>query len=359
MKVAVLLHWNEGEDSGVFKKVVSQIRTWRDQGVCVSLHLISQKLSLGVWQQYLEKIVITFHVYYNALTRLKAWQEAVEALNVQQPDLVYHRYDLYMPPLRRLFQRFPLILEINTDDLTEYCITKGLRCWYNRVTRSLLLHRTAGLVFVTHELSSLPHFTRYRKPFSVIANGIALNDYPVLPAPMNREPRLFFIGTDRQPWQGVDKILRMAQLFPQWQFDIVGIRPDRFRGVPANVHIHGPLSRQAYEPLLAQADIAIGTLALHRKKVNEACPLKVREYLAYGLPTIIGYKDTDFPSGAPFILGLPNTEDNVENNVAMIAGFVSEWKERRVQREAIYHLDLRVKESQRLMFFRDVLEVRH
>lgn len=359
MKVAVLLHWNEGEDSGVFKKVVSQIRTWRDQGVCVSLHLISRELSLGIWQQYLKNIVITFHVYYNVLTRLKAWQEAVEALKIQQPDIVYHRYDLYMPPLRSLFQRFPLILEINTDDLAEYCLTEGLRCWYNRFTRSLLLRGAAGLVFVTHELSSLPHFSQYRKPSSVIANGIALDDYTVLPAPKNNEPRLFFIGADRQPWHGVDKILRLAQLFPRWQFDIVGIPPGRFQEVPLNVHIYGPLGRQAYEPLLAQADIAIGTLALHRKKVNEACPLKVREYLAYGLPIIIGYKDTDFPHGAPFILELPNAEDNVENGVGVIAEFVSEWKGRRVQREAISHLDLSSKECQRLAFFRKVLGVRN
>ena len=357
MRVAVLLHWNEGEESGVFKKVTSQIRIWRAEGIDVSLHIISRRNFRKAWQQHLEQIPITQHIY-SPVTRLRAWKEAVATIIAQRPSLVYHRYDLFMPALWTLTRKVPLVLEINTDDLREYCVTKGLRCWYNVFTRSLLLSKAAGFIFVTRELAKCNHFSRYQKPFSVISNGVPLEEFRPLPPANNKTARLVFLGTDKQPWHGVDKIVRMARLFPQWQFDIIGIRPDMLKEVPDNVHIYGPLRGEDYEPLLAQADIAIGTLALHRKKLNEACPLKVREYLAYGLPVIIGYKDTDFPQGASFFLELPNTEDNVENNVAIIADFVSHWKGRRVPREAISHIDLRVKESQRLAFFRHVLEVR-
>jgi hypothetical protein len=89
--------------------------------------------------------------------------------------------------------------------------------------------------------------------------------------------------------------------------------------------------------------------------MQEACPLKVREYLAYGLPVIIGCKDTDFTESAPFILRLPNSEDNIETSLSAIESFVSKWKGKRVPREAIAHLDLEVKESQRVKFFEDVL----
>jgi len=357
MKVAVLLHWNEGEESGVFKKVVSQILIWRDNKIDVSLHVICRKNLFEIWHRYLNQIPITVHVYSSTIDRLRAWNAAVAALMAYRPDLVYHRYDLFMPALGILSRKIPLILEINTNDLEEYCITKGFRCLYNRITRSLLLSRAAGFVFVTWELASHSHFSRYRKPYSVVANGVPLESFRLLPPPNNETPRLIFIGTDNQPWHGVDKITRMSQLFAQWQFDIVGIRPDRLKDVPDNVHVYGPLTREAYEPLLAQADVAIGSLALHRKKMNEACPLKVREYLAYGLPVIIGYKDTDFPHGAPFILEIPNTEDNVETSTRMIADFVFDWKGRRVPREAISHLDIHVKESQRIDFFRHVLRV--
>ncbi len=356
MRIAVLLHWNEGEDSGVFKKVVAQIRTWVTYGAQISVHVISRGPTLDAWQRHLGGHLLTFHCYRQATTsRWRAWKAAVDAIYAQEPDLVYHRYDLYMPPLKRLAHKLPLVLEINTDDLKEYCLTPSLRCWYNRLTRGLLLQKAAGMIFVTHELSRLPHFSRFGKAFVVIGNGIALQDYPQFPPPCKQTPRLVFLGTGNQPWHGVDKVLRLARHFPEWHFDIIGpaVRPTQ--QVPSNVIIHGLLTRNEYEPLLAQAHVALGTLALHRKGVQEASPLKVREYLAYGLPCIIAYRDTDFPQGAPFILELPNKEDNIETNLAAVETFVHKWQSQRVPRDAISHLDAKVKESQRIAFFQEVL----
>lgn len=362
MRVAVLLHWNEGEKSGVFKKVVSQIRVWRCEGVSVFIHVVSRRPLHEVWRQYLgQEVLVTFHVYNarNWLTRLRAWKEAVKTIMAQGADLVYHRYDLFMPGLRTLGRSVPLVLEINTNDLTEYCFKPGLRCLYNRFTRVLVLRAASGLVFVTHELAGMPHFARYKKPSTVVANGIDLNDYPVLPPPHNKDPRLVFIGTGGQPWHGVDKVIYLAQVMTQWHFDLIGVSPEGFGKIPPNVTFYPPLERKYYEALLAQADCAIGTLALHRKKMNEACPLKTREYLAYGLPVIIGYQDTDFPQDVPFILRLPNTENNVHDNIAVIKCFVAKWKGKRVSRDEIYHLDIRVKERQRLAFFSKLIEAGH
>lgn len=359
MKIAVLLHWNEGETSGVFKKTVSQVRLWESLGASVSLHVISRKTLLDEWRQNLQNTTVTLYPYHSGIERLRAWQTAAKAIQSQSPDIVYHRYDLWMPPLRILGHNMPLILEINTNDLTEYLRTSFLRGLYNCFTRTFLLRKAAGLVFVTHELSKLPYFARYRKPSCVISNGIALDDYRTLPAPNNPEPRLFFIGTDGQPWHGVDKIIRMAQLFPKWHFDIVGIEPERFKYSPPNVYIYGPLNRQTYELLLAKADVAVGTLALHRKRMNEACPLKTREYLAYGLPVIVGYKDTDFMEGVPFILELPNREDNIEQSTTLIKEWVLTWKGKRVPREAVVNIDIKAKEASRLAFFENLLREKH
>jgi glycosyltransferase involved in cell wall biosynthesis len=354
MKVAVLVHWNEGEDSGVFKKIVSQVHTWKIQGVQVSVHIVSREPNFDVWQRHLGDHLLTFHCYRRA-TRFRSWGEAIDAIFAQEPDLVYHRYDLYMPSIGNLAKRLPLVLEINTDDLKEYCLSPGFRCWYNRLTRGLLLQKVAGMVFVTHELSRLPHFAGFGKPYIVIGNGIALQDYPQLPSPNNQAPRLVFVGTGNQPWQGVDKVLQLARHFSQWHFDLIGLSPDQIKQTPPNVFVYGRLSRKEYEPILAWADIALGTLALHRKGMEEGSPLKVREYLAYGLPVIIGYKDTDFPEDAPFILRLPNSEDNIEANLSAIETFVHRWLGQRVSREAIAHLDVKVKEFQRIAFFQEVL----
>jgi hypothetical protein len=89
---------------------------------------------------------------------------------------------------------------------------------------------------------------------------------------------------------------------------------------------------------------------MHRIPLEEACPLKVREYLAFGLPVLIGYTDTDIPARAPYALQIPNTEDNVATRVKEIRTFVEGWRGRRVPREMVAHMDWSVKEEARLRF---------
>lgn len=103
-------------------------------------------------------------------------------------------------------------------------------------------------------------------------------------------------------------------------------------------------------------NIGIGTLALHRKGMKEASPLKVREYLAYGLPVILGYKDTDV-DGKDFVLNIGNYELNVNENKQQITDFVNEWSDRRVDQEQVIQLiDWEMKEQRRLKFFESIIK---
>jgi glycosyltransferase involved in cell wall biosynthesis len=201
---------------------------------------------------------------------------------------------------------------------------------------------------VTHELARHPSIAGYGRPVSVFPNTIDLADYPELSAPDNPSPRLVFLGSPRLAWSGVDKIARLAAQFPSWQFDAIGPGPDECPDAPANLVAHGPLSRAEYLPIMARADVAIGPLALHRKALSEASALKVAEYLAYGIPVILGCPESAFPDGAPFLLQLPNTEDNVDSSSDDVEAFVTAWKGRRVERAALGSLDARVVERRRL-----------
>ncbi len=212
------------------------------------------------------------------------------------------------------------------------------------------------MVFVTSELALLSHFQKYNKEHIVIGNGIDLEGYEPLPPARNKYPRLVFMGSPSQPWHGIDKIVKLAQRQPLWLFDLIGIsKEDLGADNHQNVICHGYMNRRDYTRILAAADIAIVTIALHRNNMHEATPLKVREYLAFGLPTIIGYKDTDFPSGAPFLLQLPNCESNISENMELIQSFVVKWMGKRVARSEVLHLDLRQKERKRLKFMKGVI----
>jgi hypothetical protein len=124
------------------------------------------------------------------------------------------------------------------------------------------------------------------------------------------------------------------------------------------MRVHPPLSRKEFEPLLARADAAIGTLALHRKAMQEACPLKVREYLAHGLPVVIAYEDTDFVGEDTwFLLRLPNEESNVDHHAADVRAFVERVRGRRVARSEVDgRIGSEAKERRRLAFLRSLCD---
>jgi len=253
-------------------------------------------------------------------------------------------------------KRFPIVAEINTLDLAEYKITLSYPEYiYYRMTRRRLFACYRGIVCVTNEL--MQHHSAFGKPVAVIANGIDLANYAPLPPTNNKAPRFIFLGTPGHAWHGVEKILTLAELCPDFTFDIVGYGINDIHGtVPPNVNCYGYLKEEQYQDILSQADVAIGALSLYVKNMEEACPLKVREYLAYGLPVIVGYKDTDLSDDAPYVLNIPNTPDNVLQSVESIRNFAQAWVGKRVPRRLIAHIDSSIKEKQRLAFMSRCLQ---
>jgi glycosyltransferase involved in cell wall biosynthesis len=277
---------------------------------------------------------------------------ARELLSVQlarwKPDVVYLRHSTISPSVVALAAAVPTVLGGDLDDLDELRVRSRLRFRYMLLTRRWLLRYVRRIVVVTHEIARHPSIAGSGVPVSVLPNSIDLDDYPPLSAPDNAEPHLAFIGAPGLPWAGVDKVVRMARLFPNWQFDIIGTGAGDLSNAPGNVSAHGELTRERYRPIMQRADVAIGPLALHRKNLHEASALKVAEYLAHGIPVILGCPEAAFPEGAPFLLQLPNAEDNVELSVDAIGAFVAAWRGRRVSRDDISPISSDVVEGERL-----------
>jgi hypothetical protein len=117
------------------------------------------------------------------------------------------------------------------------------------------------------------------------------------------------------------------------------------------------LQPAAVKQVLMKTDVAFGTLALHRKKMQEASPLKVREALAHGIPVVLAYQDTDLQNiQSDLFLFLPNTPDNISSHGKLIRDFAFRVQGKRVDRELIRPLINRPdKEKKRLAFFEQIL----
>lgn len=354
MKIAYLLHHNEApESSGILRWVMMETQYWQAMGHDVHVFIYSSRQYTSADIGNLPLTVRQYQGMRDRFGKVNALSQDIVAF---KPDVVRMTYDPYYPGMKAVFQQFPVVVDIHSDDTHEYRLGAKQRYWYNRLTRHQIFRQAKGLLFVTHEMATRKHLNPFDKPYTVIANAIDLSQYTPLPPVDNPNPRLVFIGTPNQSWHGLDKIIKLATHFPQWHFDLIGPTKQGLGGdVPANIVAHGYLKRAAYETVVAQADVAFGTMALHRKNMEEACAYKVREYCAYGIPIIIGYQDTDFPDSYPFICQLPNTEDNIDTHKQQIEQFVLANKGKRIPREAVAHLDVQVKEAARLTFFEKII----
>ncbi len=342
-------------NGGVGLKIRTAVRSWQDAGYEAHWFTSSSAEVIG-------EDVTAFRfdaeqgLFRREIDRARQLVRMIDAIKVYQPDVIYLRAGIYTCPLQRLFRIAPVVMELNTIDVMEYRMQGRFHYLVHRLTRDFVYSRAAGFVAVSYEISAHPSNTKFGKLIQVVANGIDLSRYKPLPAPRNAVPRLAYIGAPDNPWQGLDKLLWLADACPDFEFDVIGSGPEHFAGqtIPPNVHLYGFLMRDAYESILARADVGVGTLALHRKGMGETSTLKVGEYLAYGLPLILafdetGLKGTDFD----FVLQLPNTEDNLRQSLERIREFVFCVQGKRVDRKMIVPLiDQRKKEDIRLDFLK-------
>lgn len=351
VRIAYLAHGVEGKQSGVRTKILSQASTWAElnPNVEVGIFVRCESGSERDWRG--EPHVVKVRSSRAGIAGRFIQRELLSLdLARWKPDLIYLRQSTVSPTVVVLAAAVPMVVELNTLDLAELRVRSRLRYYYARATRGLVLRRARGLVVVATEIARHPSVSVLGRPTIVVPNAVDLTCYPSLAPTGNVTPRIAFLGAPHLSFHGLDKIERLARHFPAWRFDIIGPANDELTFRNPNVHAHGLLDPVDYLPILALADVAIGPLAMYRKEMAEASPLKVAEYLAYGIPTIIGYADTRFPSGAPFLHQIPNTENNVESSLEGINEFVLRWMGRRVDREAIASIDTRLIERSRLAF---------
>lgn len=351
MRIAYILQMADlSTENGISKKIHQQAEAWRATGAEVGIFAQAHRKELWNRPKNIDVFLFTKTSCWDRFAQSRSLCAAVRAW---RPDLIYFRYAYHAPGLPDLFRAIPTIAEINSDDTTEYALTLGFgKRLYHRLTRHRLLTAVSALAPVTRELDR--RFASFGHPSLVLANGIRLDDFKPLPAvDVAASPRLVFLGSSGTPWHGLDRIGELAALLQETAVDIIGFDRSEWTSTdapPGNLVFHGRLTRDRYQPLLQQATIALGTFGLYRKGMHEACPLKVREYLALGLPVIGACADTDISSGADYYLRLPNNDTPLAPHREAIVAFVEHWRGRRVPREAIAHLDTNVKEATRLAF---------
>lgn len=359
MTIAYICYVSAFVRDGVNDKIATQISWWKRAGHDVRLLCLSRAPGPGAARPMLPGQIFTFRT---AGERVRATLALARTARRLAPDIVYLRYDRFVPPLPPFLRPVPVAIEINTDDRLEFALYGRAGWLYNELNREATLRAAAGLVCTAHELARSNTFSRYGKPTVVIANGGDPEKISAVPPADNPRPEaVMLIGaTPLGPWVGADKAVALARALPELTVHIVGVDsadalgpiPGGASRLPPNICLHAALPRSEYRRLLARADFGIGPLAMHRKGRSEDSSLKLREYLLHGLPVLMAHEDTDFLGEEPwFLLRLPNREDNVGPSLPAIRAWAASIRGRRVPRDAVVsRLSSEGKESARLAF---------
>jgi hypothetical protein len=348
MRIAYICYWDAYRLDGVAKKILTQTQHWSAAGHHVEIFCLTPRPELPS-EPLLTQTTFPFT---SVVARLVATRRLAAAVRSFAPDVIYLRYDLFLPPLWRLLAAHPLVVELN-EQPEEYTLRRAQARVYDRWSRGQLLRRSDGFICVADELAQSAWLRQLGRPASVIGNSIDLDAFPEAAAPQNVRPRAVFLGGPGLAWHGVDKIRVLAERLPEIDFDVVGPSADDLGGpAPANLVRHGFLGREQYDPIVRRADFAVGTLALHRQGIDETAPLKLREYLAYGLPLVLAHNDPDLTREPHwFVLELPNRESNVDESYEDVRSWIEAVKGRRVSRATAEALvGARAKEAERLEF---------
>lgn len=108
-------------------------------------------------------------------------------------------------------------------------------------------------------------------------------------------PEILFVAGHFSSWHGLDLLLdSLKKTKENFILHIVGEvdSNDVIKAQKDNrVILHGKMNKIELQSIINESWIGLSSFALFRKKMNEACTLKVREYLLNGLPVYSGHKD--------------------------------------------------------------------
>ena len=347
-EIAYFAVLHDGPNSGAGKKVLAQANLWRNSDVKTKIYVISSEEHLNDWTRFSDVVAIKES---KGLKRLTLRRRLIRQIFAARPTAVYVR-DSFPFVFPRIPKGVSVVLEVQTLMRQELLSRNRVRAVQSWLLDSFYLKRFTKFLFVSNEIAASKRFANYRshQNSTVISNGVKLDQITEIKLlPKTNPAEFIFLGQNGQPWHGVEQILELASFMPNYLFNIVGVT-DKFLNVPSNVIFHGVLTQSEYFPIAEKCVLGIGTLNLKAKGMTEGSSLKVREYLAMGLPVFFRHTDTDFVQPPSFILELPNDDEPITSYIDQIILFAETWANQRVPRTHIRGIDMKEKESTRLKF---------
>lgn len=313
-----VLHLTWLPEPGAWPSIAAKLRQMSARGAAVGVEVCALTMHGEVGGQ-----VKTIAVAPGRIARIRR-SHAIAGLLERRPNTcaILRWPGALDPGMGRLLRNHGhrLVTEHHTDENAELRLLARspwmlARAAAERWWTPRLLAQAAGVIGVTDELRQRLQASSGSTTTIVVGNGIAVDDIPFTGFhPFTGESlELVFSAARFWPWQGLDRILAGLQLHRgplrvilHLLGDTIGFEQaiNRCRSATVEVVCHGLLDGAQADAIYRRVHLGISTLALHRKGMAEACPLKSREYCARGLPFVHSYHDPDLAPALPWARAL-------------------------------------------------------
>lgn len=274
--------------------------------------------------------------YYQKQKMYKLYSNAID--KEKNYDFILMRYPFATINLLKFLKKYvnKVVFEHNTNEISEIKLKLKTEddffIWnkYNFVSEILfskfVFRHAKAIISTTLEILNNRKEFVSKKNKTVISNGIIVNEYRIKKIKTlndNKLSLLFIAGTSSN-WNGIDRLIYAIEKYSgnmNIELFILGEGLKKEKELVEKLHLKdriiftGQLCGVELDKIIDECHIAFGTLALHRKNMLEACPLKVREYLTRGIPFINAYIDTDLINEKeiePFYLKVPADDSPID-----------------------------------------------
>lgn len=371
MKMYYVAFGQPSKSYGIAQKILNQAKAMRANQIDIQVLFVSI-FSLSN-EDYLEG---DYHHLYlenpdrtplvSKLTnRPRLVKKLTNYLNDYPVDFIYMRYPAYIDRVMLRFARrfaHKLIIENNTKELPEKVM--------NREKITLALEHIYGKAFLSNVRASISvtdEIARYEKSRSgnslnayVIPNGIQVDSVAERSAPAFDGYQLDILFVAKlYRHHGLDRLIYGLKNYSgnmNINLHVVGagLAMPEIKKLVQNlkmqhqVKFYGRLHGQEMDKLYEQCHIAAGTLGIHRKKMKEGVTLKVREYVARGIPFFLSDYDPDLQKDEIRPYYLPVAGDESPVNISEVGNFANkvltdEEHPQKMRTYAWHNLDMFVK----------------
>lgn len=251
--------------------------------------------------------------------KLFFWLSIARRARSYDAILVRHTIpDPFAPLLAPLVRNLYTVHHTKETEEIDALLTGAKRAvlgWWERHIVPLGYRRAAGVIGVTGEIGryEADRFGSARPPY-VYPNAFEFDGVLTGDRRSDDELSIVFTASSFEPWHGLDRLLDSIAMAPDLarplRVHLVGRIPPKLAERIAHMrtrsrervifHEHGTLTSEEIHELYTSAHVGVASLALDRNGLSEASTLKVREYLATGVPVYSTHIDSALPDDFPF-----------------------------------------------------------